>query len=162
MFNQILVPEHNLGITVLLALVPLIVLLCLLAVFRVTAWLSTLIASIVTVLIAVWVWGAPFSKTVESYVFGSLQGGWSINWITLWGVVIFNTLVVTGNFDRFQKWMVRHATADSRIQTVMLASAFGAILERLVGCGYLWAGVSRLREGLAMPDRGAIRVAPLP
>src|SRR5262249_59345206 len=87
---------------------------------------------------------------------------WSINWITLWGVVIFNTLVVTGNFDRFKKWMVRHATADIRIQTIMLASAFGAILERLVGCGYLWAGVSRLREGLAMPDRGAIRVAPLP
>src|SRR5262249_48453272 len=161
MFNQILVPEHNLGITVLLALVPLIVLLCLLAVFRVTAWHSTLIASIVTVLIAVWVWGAPFSKTVQSYIYGSLQGCWSINWITLWGVVIFNTLVVTGNFDRFQKWMVRHATADIRIQTIMLAWAFGALLEGLVGFGYPWAVVVPILVGLGIADLEAIRVAAL-
>lgn len=161
MFNQVLVPGHNLGVTVLLALVPLIVLLCLLAVFRVTAWLSTLIASIVTVLIAVYVWSAPVATTLKAYIFGSLQGVWAINWITLWGVVIFNTLVLTGNFDRFQKWMVRHATADIRIQTIMLAWAFGALLEGLVGFGYPWAVVVPILVGLGIADLEAIRVAAL-
>lgn len=71
-----------------------------------------------------------------------------IDWITFWGVIIFNTLVLTGNFDRFQKWMVRHATADIRIQTIMLAWGGEVIrhnmawtlivLAYLVGVGLLY------------------------
>jgi lactate permease len=161
MFNQILVPAHNLAVSVLLALVPLIVLLCLLAVFRMTAWLATLIASVVTIVIAVLVWKAPFSETFRSYIYGSLQGIWVIDWITFWGVVIFNTLVLTGDFDRFKSWMVRHATADIRIQTIMLAWAFGALLEGLVGFGYPWAVVVPILVGLGIADLEAIRVAAL-
>lgn len=161
MFNQVLVPAHNLGLTVLVALIPLIVLLCLLAVFRMTAWLATLIASVVTVAIAVGVWKAPFSSTMQSYSYGSLQGIWSINWITFWGVIIFNTLVFTGNFERFKNWMVYHATADIRIQTIMLAWAFGALLEGLVGFGYPWAVVVPILVGLGIADLEAIRVAAL-
>jgi L-lactate transport len=161
MFNQILVPGPNLWITVLLALVPLIVLLCLLAVFRMTAWLATLIASIVTIPVAILVWHAPASKAIQAYFYGSLQGIWVIDWITFWGVIIFNTLVLTGNFDRFQKWMVRHATADIRIQTIMLAWAFGALLEGLVGFGYPWAVVVPILVGLGIADLEAIRVAAL-
>jgi lactate permease len=161
MFNQILVPEHSLWATVLLALVPLVVLLCLLAAFRMTAWLATLIASIVTIAVSVWLWHAPFSKTLEAYSYGGLQGIWVIDWITFWGVMIFNTLVLTGDFDRFQKWMVRHATADIRIQTIMLAWAFGALLEGLVGFGYPWAVVVPILVGLGIVDLDAIRVAAL-
>ncbi len=58
-----------------------------------------------------------------------------IDWITFWGLIIFNTLVLTGDFERFKNWMVHHATADIRIQTIMLAWAFGALLEGLVGFG---------------------------
>jgi L-lactate transport len=161
MFNQVLVPGHNLAITVLYALIPLIVLLCLLAVFRMTAWLATLIASIVTIPLGVLVWKADFGGTMKAYFYGSLQGIWVIDWITFWGVVIFNTLVLTGDFDRFQKWMVRHATADIRIQTLMLAWAFGALLEGLVGFGYPWAVVVPILVGLGIADLEAIRVAAL-
>jgi lactate permease len=161
MFDQILVPGQNLGITVLLALIPLIVLLCLLAVFRMTAWLATLIAGIITLPIAVLVWSAPLGQTMKAYFYGSLQGVWVIDWITFWGVIIFNTLVLTGNFDRFQKWMVRHATADIRIQTIMLAWAFGALLEGLVGFGYPWAVVVPILVSLGIADLEAIRVAAL-
>lgn len=161
MFNQVLVPAHNLGLTVLVALIPLIVLLCLLAVFRVTAWLSTLIASVVTLLLAIWVWQSPAGQTVNAYFYGALQGIWSINWITFWGVIIFNTMVVTGDFDRFKSWMVRQATADIRIQTIMLAWAFGALLEGLVGFGYPWAVVVPILVGLGIADLEAIRVAAL-
>lgn len=161
MFNQVLVPGHNLAITVLLALIPLVVLLCLLAVFRMTAWLATLIASLVTIPLGILVWGAPFNKTMSAYFYGSLQGIWVIDWITFWGVIIFNTLVLTGNFERFQKWMVRQATADIRIQTIMLAWAFGALLEGLVGFGYPWAVVVPILVSLGIADLEAIRVAAL-
>lgn len=75
MFNQVLVPGNNLGIAVLLALIPLVVLLCLLAVFRMTAWLATLIASIVTIPLGVFVWKAPFGQTMSAYFYGSEQAG---------------------------------------------------------------------------------------
>ena len=45
MFTQILDPAGNLFVTWIIALIPVIVLLGLLAVFRVSAWLAVLIPS---------------------------------------------------------------------------------------------------------------------
>jgi lactate permease len=59
MFHQVLNPTGNLALTWLVALVPVLALLVLLAVFRVSAWLSTLIGSVITFLLAVWVWQMP-------------------------------------------------------------------------------------------------------
>ena len=142
MFQQSLVLAGSLGITILLSLVPLIVLLFLLAGIRMTAWLATLITGVITIPLGVFLWQAPFRPTMQAYWYGSLTGVWVIDWITFWGLIIFNTLVVTGDFDTFQKWMLHHATADVRIQTLMLAWAFGALLEGVVGFGYPWAVVA--------------------
>jgi lactate permease len=161
MFEQNLLPVGGLAGTILLSLVPVIVLLFLLAVFRMTAWLATLIAGVVTVAVGVLVWHAPFSNTMRSYWYGSLTGVWVIDWITLWGLVIFNTLVLTGDFDRFRKWMIHQATADIRIQTIMLAWAFGALLEGLVGFGYPWAVVTPILISLVIVELDAVRVAAL-
>jgi lactate permease len=160
-FTQTLVPGGSLFITILWALVPLVVLLFLLAALRTSAWLATLIVSGVTIPLAVMVWGSPFHDTLQAYLYGGLQGVWSIDWITFWGLIIFNTLVVSGDFERFKNWMVRQATADVRIQTIMLAWAFGALLEGLVGFGYPWAVVVPILVGLGIMDLDAIRVAAL-
>jgi lactate permease len=161
MFQQILAPTGSMWSTILLALVPLAALLFMLAVLRVTAWLATIIAGVITLIIAVLVWKAPFSPLMHSYLYGGLQGAWTINWITFWGLIIFNTLVLTGDFDHFKGWMVKQATADVRIQTIMLAWAFGALLEGLVGFGYPWAVVVPILVGLGIVDLEAIRVAAL-
>ena len=68
---------------------------------------------------------------------------------------------MTGDFERFKGWMIHHATADIRIQTIMLAWAFGALLEGLVGFGYPWAVVVPILVGLGIADLDAIRVAAL-
>ena len=162
MFSQILEPAgQNLLMTILASLVPLIVLLFLLAVVRMTAWLATIIASVVTLGMAVWVWQAPANAVLRAYVYGASQGVWTIDWIVLWGLVIFNTLVLTGDFERFKNWMVHQATVDIRIQTLMLAWSFGALLEGLVGFGYPWAVVVPILAGLGIADLEAIRVAAL-
>jgi lactate permease len=161
MFAQTLNPTGHLWLTVLAALVPLVSLIFMLAVLRITAWLATILAGIITVPIGVFVWHAPFSAAMKSYCFGGLTGFWAIDWITFWGLIIFNTLVLTGDFDRFKNWMVHHATADIRIQTIMLAWAFGALLEGLVGFGYPWAVVVPILVGLGIADLEAIRVAAL-
>jgi lactate permease len=160
-FHQILAPTGSMWSTILLALVPLAALLFMLAVLRITAWLATIIAGVITIAIAVWGWHAPLGDSLRSYLYGGLQGAWTIDWITFWGLIIFNTLVLTGDFDRFKTWMVNQATIDVRIQTLMLAWAFGALLEGLVGFGYPWAVVVPILVGLGIVDLEAIRVAAL-
>ena len=161
MFEQVLNPAGNLWLTVLIALVPLIALLFMLAVLRMTAWLATIIVGVITIPLGVLVWHAPLVNSLKSYLYGGLTGFWVINWITFWGITIFNTLVLTGNFDRFKKWMIHHATADIRIQTIMMAWAFGALLEGLVGFGVPWAVVVPILVSLGIADLDAIRVAAL-
>jgi L-lactate permease len=161
MFEQTLNPTGHLWLTVAIALVPLVALIAMLAFFRVTAWLAAILAGIITVTLGVMVWHAPLANTMKSYVFGGLTGIWAIDWITFWGLIIFNTLVLTGDFGRFKSWLVHHATADIRIQTIMLAWAFGALLEGLVGFGYPWAVVVPILVGLGISDLAAIRVAAL-
>lgn len=161
MFQQLLSPTGSMWITILLALVPFAALLFMLAVLRITAWLSTILGGIVTIIVGVLVWHSPLVATLKVYLYGGLQGIWVVDWITFWGLVIFNTLVLTGNFDRFKKWMIRQATSDVRIQTIMLAWAFGALLEGLVGFGYPWAVVVPILIGLGVADLEAIRVVAL-
>lgn len=157
--HQILDPTGNLFISTLVALVPVVFLLVMLAVFRVTAWLSVLIGSILTFALGVFVWHAPASESVQAYIYGAATGVWSVDWITFWGVVIFNTLQLTGNFERFEAWLVSQATADIRVQTILLAWAFGALLEGLVGFGYPWAVVAPMLIAFGVAELDAIRVA---
>src|SRR5580658_3612546 len=161
MFEQTLNPTGHLWLTILAALIPLVALILMLAVFRVTAWLATIVAGIVTVPVAVFIWHAPLVNTMKSYLYGGLTGVWNIDWITFWGLIIFNTLVITGDFERFKSWLIHHATADIRIQTIMLAWAFGALLEGVVGFGYPWAVAVPILVGLGIADLDAIRVAAL-
>src|SRR6266702_1148895 len=143
MFHQVLNPTGNLGLTVLAALIPVIVLLVMLAVFRITAWLATLIGSILTLIVAIALWHLPLSNGIQSYLIGSANGIWAVDWITFGGVVIFNTLKLTGLFDTFKNWLIEQATADVRVQAILLA----------------WALVAPLLVVLGVAELAALRVA---
>src|SRR5215470_11773100 len=159
MFKQVLDPFSNLGLTTLAALIPIIVLLVLLAVFRFSAWLATLIGSVLTLLVAIIFWQMPVSQGLQAYLIGSANGVWAVDWITFWGLVIFNTLKLTGLFDTLKNWLVKQATADVRVQAILLAWALGALLEGLVGFGYPWAVVAPILVALGVIELDAIRVA---
>ena len=159
MFAQILEPTGNLFLTWIVALIPVVVLLLMLAVLRWSAWLATLIGSIVTFLLAAWVWNMPIQEGIRAYLYGSATGVWNVDWITFWGVMLFNTLVVTGVFDQIRRWLIAQATADVRVQTILFAWAFGALLEGLVGFGFPWAFVAPILITIGIPALDAIRVA---
>ncbi len=160
-FHQVLDPLGSITGDTLLALVPVVVLLVLLGGFRLSAWRAVIIGSVVTILLGVVAWKAPLGGTLASYGLGAATGVWSIDWIVLWGVIIYNTLVVTGAFDDLKRWLVAQATADIRVQTLLMAWAFGALMEGLVGFGYPWAVVAPILIGLGVADLAAIRVAAL-
>ena len=145
--------------TWLVALVPVLLLLFLLAGLRMSAWLAVLIGSIVTFLLGLWVWRMPLADGLRAYLYGSATGIWNVDWITFWGVMLFNTLVTTGSFDKLRRWLVQLGTRDVRVQTILFAWAFGALLEGLVGFGYPWAFVAPILIAIGIPDLDAIRVA---
>ncbi|HEX4388548.1 MAG TPA: L-lactate permease [Steroidobacteraceae bacterium] len=159
MFSQLINPLDNLLLTCLVALIPVVSLLVMLAVFRMPAWLATLLGSIITFVLALWVWKMPFDQGTRAYFYGSATGVWSVDWITFWGVVLFNTLTVSGVFENFRKWLIAQGSMDVRVQTMLFAWAFGALLEGLVGFGYPWAVVAPILISLGISDLNAIRVA---
>ena len=159
MFSQILDPTGNLFTTWLVALIPVVALLLLLAGFRMSAWLATLIGSLITFLLGIWVWQMPLGDGLLAYAYGAATGVWNVNWITFWGVMLFNTLVTTGAFDKLRRWLIAQGTQDVRVQTILFAWAFGALLEGLVGFGYPWAFVAPILIAIGIPDLDAIRVA---
>src|SRR5581483_9062250 len=134
-------------------------LLTLLAVFRWPAWLATLLGSIITFVLAAWVWKMPFGDGWHAYVYGAATGVWNVDWITFWGMVLFNTLAVSGVFENFRRWLIAQGSMDVRVQTMLFAWAFGALLEGLVGFGYPWAVVAPILISLGISDLNAIRVA---
>jgi lactate permease len=101
----------------------------------------------------------PLGLGIAAYFYGSLTGIWAVDWITFWGVMLFNTLVITGLFEKFRIWLTAQGTADVRVQTILFAWSFGALLEGLVGFGYPWAFVAPILVALGIPDLNAIRVA---
>jgi lactate permease len=155
MFTQVLDPMGNLFATWLVALIPVVVLLILLAVFRVSAWISVLIGSVVTVLLALYVWKMPLEDGARAYLYGSATGIWNVDWITFWGVMLFNTLVITGTFEKFRRWLISQGTQDVRVQTMLFAWALGALLEGLVGFGYPWAFVAPILITLRSAHRSS-------
>ena len=158
-FTQILDPMNSVAGSTLAALIPVAVLPLLLAVFRISAWQAVIIGSAVTIILAVTIWDAPVSNSLASYGLGAATGLWAVDWIVFWGVIIYNTMVVTGAFEDFKRWMIRQATADIRVQTLLMAWAFGALMEGLVGFGYPWAVVAPILIALGVADLAAIRVA---
>ena len=158
---QKLDPVHSTLGGTLVALIPIVLLLVLLAVLRMSAWQAVVIGAVVTIVLAITVWGAPVGPTFGAWAIGAGSGIWSIDWITFWGVIIYNTLVETGAFGDFKRWLVAHATADIRVQTILMAWALGALLEGLVGFGYPWAVITPILLGLGVAELDAIRVAAL-
>jgi lactate permease len=66
---------------------------------------------------------------------------------------------MTGVFETFRRWLIAQGTLDVRMQTMLFAWAFGALLEGLVGFGYPWAFVAPILIALGLSDLDAIRVA---
>jgi lactate permease len=159
MFQQLIDPLNNLTLTCLVALIPVVSLLTMLAVLRWPAWIAVLVGSLITYALATWVWQMPGDAGAHAYIYGAATGIWNVDWITFWGMILFNTLRVSGIFENFRRWLIAQGSLDVRVQTMLFAWAFGALLEGLVGFGYPWAVVAPILISLGISDLNAIRVA---
>ena len=121
-------------LSALVAGLPLYVLFVLLAILRVPAWISALAAMLTSVLLAWVVWGMPFGITFATATEGMAFGLWPISWIVLNAVFFHNLTVASGDFDVIKRSLTR-LTSDRRLQTLLIAFSFGALLEGIAGFG---------------------------
>jgi len=124
----------SLLLSALVAGLPLYVLFVLLAVLRLPAWICAL-AAMLTAFVLGWViWGMPFGVTVATATEGMAFGLWPISWIVLNAVFFHNLTVASGDFDVIKRSLTR-LTTDRRLQTLLVAFSFGALLEGIAGFG---------------------------
>ena len=96
----------------------------------------------------------------RAYVYGSLTGVWNVDWITFWGVVLFNTLVLTGTFENFRALAHRpghrrRARADHAVRLGVRRAARGPGRLRLsVGGGRADPDRARHPRSRRHPRRG--------
>jgi L-lactate permease len=121
-------------LSALVAGLPLYVLFVMLAILRLPAWLCALAAMVTSALLAWIVWGMPFGITVGTATEGMAFGLWPISWIVLNAVFFHNLTVASGDFDVIKRSLTR-LTTDRRLQTLLIAFSFGALLEGIAGFG---------------------------
>jgi len=124
----------SLGLSALVAALPLLIVLVLLGGVRMKAHLAGLIGLAAAVAVAWLAYGMPLDQTLSSGVQGAVFGLFPIMWIVVNALWIYRMTVRTRHFDILRRSFGR-LSDDPRIQALVVAFCFGALLEALAGFG---------------------------
>jgi lactate permease len=159
MYEQVYEPiANNLALSTLVAVIPIIVLFALLAGVRMAAQWASLITLAVALVIAVLVYGMPIGLALNSTLLGICFGLFPIVWIVINAIFIYNVIVDTGFFDTIRDSLAG-VSNDRRIQVVLIAFVFGALLEATAGFGTPVAITASLMAGLGFEPLYAAALA---
>jgi lactate permease len=124
----------SLGLTALVAVVPLVTLFVLLGGLRWKAHWAALTSLGVALVVAIAAYGMPVGQAFDSGLEGAAFGLFPIMWIVVNAIWIYNITVKTGHFAALRAAFAK-VSDDQRIQAVIIAFCFGALLEALAGFG---------------------------
>jgi lactate permease len=125
---------HSLGLSSIVAVLPLLVLFVLLGVVRMRAWLASVIGLAVALIVAIVFYSMPVGDAVNSGLLGAAFGFFPIMWIVINAIWVYNLTVETGHFDVLRRSFAS-ISDDQRIQAIIIAFCFGALMEALAGFG---------------------------
>src|SRR3954463_12345866 len=135
MYHQVLDPVgDSLGLTSIFAALPIVVLFVLLGVLKMKAQWAALISLAVALIVAIAVYSMPAGQAFNSAAEGAAFGIFPIMWIVVNALWIYTMTVKTGHFQVLRRAFGRISN-DQRIQAVIIAFSFGALLEALAGFG---------------------------
>jgi lactate permease len=126
--------SNSLGLSSIFAVLPILVLFVLLGGIRLAAQWAALTALGVAMLVAMIVYGMPVDQTALSASEGAAFGLFPIMWIVVTAIWLYNMTVETGHFAVLRR-SFGAISNDQRIQAVIIAFSFGALLEALAGFG---------------------------
>jgi lactate permease len=134
-YKQVLDPvAHSLEWSSLVAAVPLLLLFVMLGVLRITAWVASLVSLAVAIAIGIAVYGMPVGQALLAGTEGAAFGFFPILWIVINAIWVYQMTVETGHFDVLRRSFAQ-VSDDQRIQAIIIAFSFGALLEALAGFG---------------------------
>ena len=137
----------SLGLSALVAAIPILVLFVMLGVLRKPAWMSAMTALASAMLVALTVYGMPVPLAVISTVYGAAFGLFPIAWIVFTSILLYRLAVDTGKFEII-KDSVGGLTTDRRLQAMFIAFSFGAFIEGAAGFGAPVAVAGAMLVGL--------------
>jgi len=133
-WTQVYDPAGHWWLSTLIAALPIIVLLGLLAGFKVRAHLCAIAGAATAVIVAVVAFKMPALLAMSSFFYGSAFGLLKIVWIVIAAVFLYDISVATGQFE-IMKQSVAAITPDRRLQLLLVAFCFGAFIEGCAGFG---------------------------
>ncbi|MBI0329358.1 L-lactate permease [Burkholderia plantarii] len=135
MYTQVFDPvAHSIGASAAFAALPLLTLFVLLGVLRLPARRAALAALAVALAVAVLVYGMPGGQALAGALEGAAIGFFPIIWIGINAIWLFKLTQESGHANVLRRALAGVST-DQRVQAILIAFCFGALLEALAGGG---------------------------
>jgi lactate permease len=133
-WKQLIDPFNNIALSALVAAVPILFIFWALIIKKMKGYKASLIATAISILIAIFVYRMPVNLAFLSTANGALYGLFPICWIVITAVFLFNITIESGQFEVIKHFMAS-LTSDRRLQALLIAFSFGSFLEGTAGFG---------------------------
>ncbi len=143
MYFQNYNPLGNVFLSTLVAAVPILTLLYFIALhphrdedgvrhLGIAAPYAAFYGVIAALLVSVLAFRMPVASAVSAFALGSMSGFLGIIWIVLAAMFLYTMTVITGKFEIVKESII-HISFDRRLQVLLIAFSFGAIIEGTSG-----------------------------
>src|ERR1700754_1398601 len=158
MYHQTYNPLGSATLSTIAAAIPILTLLYFIALHRhrdsqgnvhlgISAPYAAFFGVIAAFIISCLVFRMPLVSAVSAFALGTLSGFLGIIWIVLAAMFLYPMSVVSGKFEIVKESIV-HISFDRRLQCVLIAFSFGAIIEGTSGFGTPVAIAGAIMVGL--------------
>jgi lactate permease len=154
MWNQVYDPFESAVLSTLAAALPVVTLLVLIASGKVKAHYAAVIALVVAILVAIFLFTMPAGLALRATVLGGVIGFFPIGWIVLNVIFLYRLTVATGAFSTLSQ-AIGGVTRDRRLQLLLIAFSFGAFFEGASGFGTPVAVTGAILIGLGFSPLAA-------
>lgn len=151
---QVYDPFDNAVLSTVVAMIPIVLLLALIASGKVKAHWAAVIALVVGIVIASAAFTMPWGMSLRAAGFGVMTGFFPIGWIILNVIFLYRLTVEKGWFGIIQG-SIASVTGDRRLQLLLIAFCFGAFFEGAAGFGTPVAVTAAILIGLGFSPLAA-------
>lgn len=147
-WEQVYTPAGgSLGLSALVAALPIFVLLLLLGVLRKPAWIASIAGVAAAAAVAAGVYGMPLGRVAAAITYGAAFGLFPIGWVVFSAILLYRVTLASGKFEVLKDSM-GHLTENPKLQALLIAFAFGAFIEGAAGFGTPVAVAAAMLTGL--------------
>src|SRR5512144_1470702 len=160
MYHQVYNPMGNVILSTIIAAVPILTLLYFIALhphrdqdgvrhLGISAPWAAFFGVIAAFVVSCIAFGMPVASAVSAFGLGTLSGFLGIIWIVLAAMFLYAMSVASGKFEIVKESII-HLSFDRRLQCVLIAFSFGAIIEGTSGFGTPVAIAGAVMVGLGV------------